>query len=80
MTRVIARHEAVEIVNEHDFHPGPNFSEFKKNELRDRLYKRFQHLKELGSKGKQKQLAIEFGLSEQRISKLLKELKNKGIT
>ncbi|MBU2877438.1 hypothetical protein [Aliiglaciecola lipolytica] len=80
LMRVVARHEAVEIVNEHDFHPGPDSSKFKKNELRDKLYSRFQHLKEVGSKGKQKQLAIEFGLSEQRISILLKEYKNKGIT
>jgi hypothetical protein len=77
LMRVIARHEAVGVVNEFDFQPGPVTSKFKKADLRKKLKVRVEQLNAEGHRVKQKQLAQEFNLSEQRISVLMKELKKK---
>ena len=75
LLRVVARHEALEMVNEFDRKPGPVSSKYKNTELRERLRSRIADIEAKGLKVKQKQLAIELGLSEQRISVLMKEFR-----
>lgn len=74
LLRVLVRHEAVAIVNEYKFKPGPDKGSNKNVRLRLDIEARALDLKQKGIRYTQKDLAAEFEVSPQRMSILLREL------
>ncbi|WP_286823105.1 MULTISPECIES: hypothetical protein [unclassified Idiomarina] len=72
---IIARHEVYMTICEKEIQPGPKRGAGRDEELRSRLRERLSDLRTSGKQFRQQDLAAEFGISKQRVSILIKELK-----